>query len=122
MWEPRRGDHRWADPNNVDLLDEVNVIFRGSMSISSKDQGKKLEREISLAQRIELGRRMKWSETDILFGSEDHPETELSTRVLATLCRLIGTFWSKCDVILGRDPQIANRLYVLVPSVSCYRF
>jgi hypothetical protein len=88
MWEPRRGDHRWADPNNVDLLDEVNVIFRGSMSISSKDQGKKLEREISLAQRIELGRRMKWSETDILFGSEDHPETELSNRNLPFVVKL----------------------------------
>jgi hypothetical protein len=40
----------------------------------------KLQREISLAQRIELGRRMRWSDIDILFGKEDHPDTELSDR------------------------------------------
>jgi hypothetical protein len=34
-------------------MGEINMVFRGSMSISSKTQGKKLEREISLAQRIE---------------------------------------------------------------------
>jgi hypothetical protein len=30
-------------------MEENNVIFRGSMSITSKTQGKKLEREINLA-------------------------------------------------------------------------
>jgi hypothetical protein len=30
-------------------MGEINMIFRGSMSIISKTQGKKLEREISLA-------------------------------------------------------------------------
>jgi hypothetical protein len=30
-------------------MGEINVIFRGSMSITSKMQGKKLQREISLA-------------------------------------------------------------------------
>jgi hypothetical protein len=46
------------------------VIFGGSLSIVSKTQGKKLEREreINLAQRIKPRRRMKWSETDISFG------------------------------------------------------
>jgi hypothetical protein len=29
------------------------MIFEGSMSITSKSQGKKLQQEISLAQRIE---------------------------------------------------------------------
>jgi hypothetical protein len=48
------------------------------MSIISKTQGKKLEREISLAQRIEPGRRMRWSDIDISFGPQDHPDTELS--------------------------------------------
>jgi hypothetical protein len=47
------------------------------MSIASKTQEKKLEREISLAQRIEPERRMKWSNTDISFGLEYHPETEM---------------------------------------------
>jgi hypothetical protein len=54
--EPCRGDHRWADPDNDEQLDEINVIFGGSLSIPSKTQGKKLERDISLAQHIELGR------------------------------------------------------------------
>jgi hypothetical protein len=31
---------------------EINVIFKGSMSSTSKTQGKKLQCEISLAQRI----------------------------------------------------------------------
>jgi hypothetical protein len=54
------------------------VIFGGSMSITLKTQGKKLEREISLAQRIEPETRMKWFNTDFSFGPEDHPKTELS--------------------------------------------
>jgi hypothetical protein len=78
--EPHRGEHRWADPDNEDQMDEINVIFGGSMSITSKTQGKKFEREISLAQRIEANRRMKWSETRISFGPEDHPMTELSNQ------------------------------------------
>jgi hypothetical protein len=36
------------------------------MSITSKTQGKKLQREISLAQRIEPGRRMRWFDVDII--------------------------------------------------------
>jgi hypothetical protein len=63
-------------------MDEINMIFRGSMSITSKTQGKKLEREISLTQRIELGRRMKWSEADISFRPEDDTEAELSNQNL----------------------------------------
>jgi hypothetical protein len=80
--EPRRGQHRQADPDNEDQMREINMIFRGSMSISSKTQGKKVEWEISLAQCIEPGRKMKWSYMDISFGPEDHSETELSERNL----------------------------------------
>jgi hypothetical protein len=76
--EPRRGEHRRANSNNEDQIGEINVIFGGSMSISSKTQGKKLEREISLAQRIDPGRKMKWSDVDISFRLEDHQEIELS--------------------------------------------
>jgi hypothetical protein len=54
-------------------MDKINVIFMGSMPIASKTQGKKLEREISLAQRIEPERRMMWSDTDISFRPEEHP-------------------------------------------------
>jgi hypothetical protein len=46
-------------------MGEINVIFGGSMSITSKTQEKKLERKISLAQHIELGRRMSWSDINI---------------------------------------------------------
>jgi hypothetical protein len=63
-------------------MDEINVIFGGSMSIAMKTQGKKLEREINLAQRIKTERRMKWSDIDISFGPEDHPEIELSNQNL----------------------------------------
>jgi hypothetical protein len=68
--EPRRGEHRWAYPVIDDeQMGEINVIFGGSMFIASKTQGKKLERKISLAQRIEPGRKMKWSDVDISLGS-----------------------------------------------------
>jgi hypothetical protein len=73
---------------------EINMIFRGSMSITSKTQGKKLHHEISLTQHIELGRRMKWSDDYIIFGPEDHPVTELSERNLPLVVKIpIG--WHK---------------------------
>jgi hypothetical protein len=64
------------------------VIFRSSLSIASKTQGKKLKREINLAQRIKSGRRMKWSETDNSFRPEDHLETELSNQNLPFVVNL----------------------------------
>jgi hypothetical protein len=79
-WEPHKGDHHRAIPDNDEQLDEISVIFGGSLSIASNPQGKKLEREIILAQCIELGRRMKCSEIDVSLEPEDHPETELSNR------------------------------------------
>jgi hypothetical protein len=36
-------------------MDEINVIFGGSISITSKTQGKRLKREIILTQCIEPG-------------------------------------------------------------------
>jgi hypothetical protein len=56
-----------------------------------EDSGKETrerEREISLAQCIKPGRRMKWSETDISFRPEDHPEIELSNRNLPFMVKL----------------------------------
>jgi hypothetical protein len=79
--EPRRGEHHRTDPNNEDQMDEINMIFRDRLSITSKTQGKKLEREISTTQYIEPDRRMKWSETDISFRPEDHPTTELPIKI-----------------------------------------
>jgi hypothetical protein len=68
--DARQCEHRRANPPHDDeQMGDNNVIFRGSMSIISKTQGKKLEWKISLAQRIEPGRRMRWSNVDISFGS-----------------------------------------------------
>jgi hypothetical protein len=67
---------------------EISMIFGGSTSITSKMQGKKLQREISLAQRIEPGRRMRWSDVDISFRPEDHPITELSDRNLTFVVKI----------------------------------
>jgi hypothetical protein len=88
LQEPRRGEHHRADPDDDEQVREINVIFRGSMSIASKTQGKKLEWEISLAQRIKSGRMTKWSDIDISFGPEDHPVTELSERNLPFVVKL----------------------------------
>jgi hypothetical protein len=67
----------------------INVIFRGSMSIASKTQGKKLQREISLTQRIEPGKRLRWSDAGISFGSEDHLDMELSDRNLSFIVKIL---------------------------------
>jgi hypothetical protein len=73
---------------------EINVIFGGNMSVTSKTQGKKLQREISLAQQIKPGRRMRWSDDYISFGPEDHPDTKLSERNLPLVIKIpIG--WHK---------------------------
>jgi hypothetical protein len=86
--EAWQGEHRWVNLDNEDQMDEVNVIFEGSLSITSKTHRKKLEREISLARCIEPERRMKWSETNIMFGPEDHPEIELSNQNLPFVVKL----------------------------------
>jgi hypothetical protein len=67
---------------------EMNMIFRGSMSITSKTQGKKLQCEISLAQQIKPGRQMKWSDDYITFGPEDHPIMELSERNVSLIVKI----------------------------------
>jgi hypothetical protein len=92
--KPNRGDHHRVDPHNEDQMGEINMIFKASMSIALKMQGKKLEQEISLAQRIEPGRKMKWSDVGISFWPEDHLETELSEQNLPFVVKLsIG--WHK---------------------------
>jgi hypothetical protein len=86
--EPRRGNHRRENSDDDEHMAEISMIFRGSMSITSKTQGNKLQWEISLAQRIEPGRRMRWSDVDISFGPEDHPITELSDRNLPFVVKI----------------------------------
>jgi hypothetical protein len=67
---------------------EINIIFRGSMSITSKTQGKKFQHEIGLAQHIEPGRQMKWSDDYITFRPKDHPVVELSERNLPLVVKI----------------------------------
>jgi hypothetical protein len=88
----RRGEHRWEVSDGDEHMMKINMIFEGSMSITSKTQGKKLQREISLNQHIEPGRRMKWSDDYITFEPEDHPVTELTERNLPLVVK-IGTRW-----------------------------
>jgi hypothetical protein len=87
--DPRRSEHRREDPDDDEHMADINVIFGGSMSITSKTQGKKLQREINLAQRIKLGRKMRWSNVGISFGPEDHPYTELSDRNLPFVVKIL---------------------------------
>jgi hypothetical protein len=68
---------------------EINLNFRGSMPITSKTQGKKFQHEISLAQQIEPGRRMRWSDDYITFRPEDHPIIELSERNLSLVIKIL---------------------------------
>jgi hypothetical protein len=92
--EPQRIDQCRVDSDGDEQMGEINVIFEGSMSIASKTQGKKLQREISLAQQIEPGRRMRWSDIGISFRPEDHPDTEMSDRNLPFVVKIpIG--WHK---------------------------
>jgi hypothetical protein len=86
--EPPLVDQRRVDYDGDEQMGEINVIFGGSMSITSKMPEKKLQCEISLAQRIEPGRRMRWSDVGISFGPEDHPDTKLSDRNLPFMVKI----------------------------------
>jgi hypothetical protein len=87
--DPRRGEHHRETSDGDEHMAEINVIFGGSMAITSKTQGKKLQREISLAQQIEPGRWMRWSDEYISFGPEDHPDTKLSERSLLLIVKIL---------------------------------
>jgi hypothetical protein len=67
---------------------EINMIFGGSILIIFRTQVKKLQREISLAQHIEPGRWMKWSDDYITFKPEDHPVAELSKKNLPLIAKI----------------------------------
>jgi hypothetical protein len=54
--DSRQGEHHREVFDGDEHMAKINMIFGGSMSITSKTQGKKLHREISLAQQIEPGR------------------------------------------------------------------
>jgi hypothetical protein len=87
--DAHQGEHHWVNPIDGDeQMGEINMIFGCSMSIVSNTQGKKLKWEISLAQCIMPGRRMRWSDVDISIGPQDHPNTELSDRNLSFVVKL----------------------------------
>jgi hypothetical protein len=86
--DPHWGEHRQEISDGDEPMVEINMIFGGSILITSKIQGKKLQHEISLAQQIEPRRRMRWSDDYITFGTEDHPVTELSERNLPFVVKI----------------------------------
>jgi hypothetical protein len=86
--DPHQGEHRREISDGDEHMAEINMIFGGSMSITSKTQGKKHYHKICLAQQIEPGRRMRWSDDYITFGPEDHPITELSERNLPLVIKI----------------------------------
>jgi hypothetical protein len=87
-------------------MGEMNMIFGGSLSITLKTQGKKLEREISLAQRIEPRRKMRWSDVDISFGPEDHLETELSNRNLPFMVKLLTRRYKVANTLIDNRASL----------------
>jgi hypothetical protein len=87
--DPRWGEHHREISDGDEHLAEINVIFGSSMSITSKTQGKKFQREISLAQQIEPGRWTRWSDDYISFRPEDHPDTELFERNLPLIIKIL---------------------------------
>jgi hypothetical protein len=87
--DPRRGEHHREISDRDEHMVKINMIFGGSMSIASKTQGKKLQREINLAQQIEPGRQMRWSDELITFRPEDHTITELLERNLPLVAKIL---------------------------------
>jgi hypothetical protein len=76
------------------------------MSITSKTQGKKIVREISLAQRVEPERRVKWSDTDISFRPEDHLEIELSNQNLLVVVKLLIRRHKVAKTLVDNDASL----------------
>jgi hypothetical protein len=50
--DPHQGEHHREISDGDVHMAEINVIFGGTMSITSKTQWKKLQREISLASKL----------------------------------------------------------------------
>jgi hypothetical protein len=49
LQDPRQGEHHREIPDGDEHMAEINVILGGTMSITSKTQGEKLQHEIILA-------------------------------------------------------------------------
>jgi hypothetical protein len=87
--DPHRGEHCQEISDGDEHMAEIDVIFGGNTSFTSETQEKKIQRDISLAQQIEPGRPMRWSDDYISFGTEDHPDTELSERNLSFVIKIL---------------------------------
>jgi hypothetical protein len=110
--DPRRGEHRRETSDGDEHMTEINVIFGGSMSITSKTQGKKLQREISLAQQIKPGRRMRWSDDYISFGPEDHPNTELSERSLSLVIKIPIRWHKVAKTLIDSRASLKRKTFI----------
>jgi hypothetical protein len=87
-------------------MGEINVIFGGSMSITSKIEVKRLQWETSLAQRIKPGRKMMWSDVDISFELEDHLEIELFERSLLFMVKLLIVRHKVAKTLIGNRASL----------------
>jgi hypothetical protein len=87
-------------------MDEINMIFGGSMCIALKTLGRKLDREISLARRIEPERKFKRSDIDISFRPEDHPETELSNWNMTFVVKLPIRHHKVAKTLVNNGPSL----------------
>jgi hypothetical protein len=64
-----------------------------------------------LTQRIEPGRMMRWSDVDISFGPNNHPDTKLSDRNLSFVVKLpIG--WHKVAKTLIDNEAIMRKTFI----------
>jgi hypothetical protein len=103
--DPCRGEHRRELPDGNEHMVEINVIFGGSMSITSNTQGKKLQHEISLAQQIKPGRWRRWSDDYVSFGLEGHPDMELSERILPFIIKILIGRHKVAKILIDTMPR-----------------
>jgi hypothetical protein len=104
--EAHQGENHQVDQDGDEQMGEINVIFRGSMPIFLKTQGKKFEREINLAQRIEPGRMMRWSDVDISFEPQDHPDRELSNWNLSFMIKLPIRWYKVAKTLIDNEASL----------------
>jgi hypothetical protein len=86
--EQCRGEHRHAQDDDEEWFGDINMILSGSLVIASKAHGKKLKCKINLAQQLDPGRRLKWSEMEITFGPDNHLKIELTNRNLPLVAKI----------------------------------
>jgi hypothetical protein len=86
------------------------------MSITSKTQGKKLQREISLAQRIDPGRRMRWFDVKIPIGQHRVAKTMIDSG--ASLNLLMRRTFIEMGPSLADLTPVQDTFHGIIPGQS----